>query len=590
MPGTTGGPAPRLRAALAGVRLRAAPPADARSGSGPGSTCCGRSGRSRGWRRSPRRTRSSSGSTSPSTSRRSGGCRRTRRAPGAMGIGLSDNPSFAGMHEASARRWRRVAARRWRRSSAATVEHAHQPGGGLHHAMPDQAWGFCIYNDPALAIVRARAEGLRVLYLDLDVHHGDGVQVMTYEDPGVLTRLVARERPLPVPGDRVHRRGGGGGGGRDVGQHAVRAVRRETALARVAVRALLPTLAAVFGPDVIVSQHGADSHAWDPLAHLRVTTTAMREAARLVDAVAHRWAGGRWLATGGGGYDAYRVVPRAWALTWLAGAHREPARETPRGLAGAVGGRGGRVRHAGDAVDVPRRAERRAAGRDAAAGGGRARRWTTLRAGAGGGRCRGWCARRRTGAGGGRRSRGPVGSCSRGPRRRAACASPDRRPSGDPPVVRALGAAELARLRLCPASCPAVRPGRRDRAAAGRGGGRRTRRRGRGRRRARRAWRWRRRGRGARRGVAARRRRGASFRGAGLGRALLARSSPGGRRASRCGRTSAWRSATSSSRWTSRSGSTSRGGSSRRRLRARPVSPDVRRDDPWAIAAVLRPG
>ena len=92
-----------------------------------------------------------------------------------------------------------------------------------------------------------------------------------------------------------------------------------------AVRALLPTLAAVFGPDVVVSQHGADSHAWDPLAHLRVTTTAMGEAARLVDAVAHRWAGGRWLATGGGGYDAYRVVPRAWALTWLAGAHREAA-------------------------------------------------------------------------------------------------------------------------------------------------------------------------------------------------------------------------------------------------------------------------
>jgi len=78
-----------------------------------------------------------------------------------------------------------------------------------------------------------------------------------------------------------------------------------------------------------VSQHGADSHAWDPLAHLRVTTTAMGEAARLVDGVAHRWADGRWLATGGGGYDAYRVVPRAWALTWLAGAHREVPAATP---------------------------------------------------------------------------------------------------------------------------------------------------------------------------------------------------------------------------------------------------------------------
>ena len=90
-----------------------------------------------------------------------------------------------------------------------------------------------------------------------------------------------------------------------------------------AVRTLLPELAAAFGPDLVVSQHGADSHAWDPLAHLRVTTTAMGEAARLVDAVAHRHAGGRWLATGGGGYDAYRVVPRTWSLVWLAGSHQE---------------------------------------------------------------------------------------------------------------------------------------------------------------------------------------------------------------------------------------------------------------------------
>ena len=78
-----------------------------------------------------------------------------------------------------------------------------------------------------------------------------------------------------------------------------------------------------------MSQHGADSHAWDPLAHLRVTTTAMGEAARLVDRLAHGSAGGRWLATGGGGYDAYRVVPRSWSLVWLAGAHREVPAATP---------------------------------------------------------------------------------------------------------------------------------------------------------------------------------------------------------------------------------------------------------------------
>jgi ribosomal protein S18 acetylase RimI-like enzyme len=96
-----------------------------------------------------------------------------------------------------------------------------------------------------------------------------------------------------------------------------------------AVRSLVPELAAAFGPDLIVSQHGADSHAWDPLAHLRNTTTAMGEAARLVDAVAHRHAGGRWLATGGGGYGVYGVVPRSWSLVWLAGAHREAPSRIP---------------------------------------------------------------------------------------------------------------------------------------------------------------------------------------------------------------------------------------------------------------------
>jgi acetoin utilization protein AcuC len=96
-----------------------------------------------------------------------------------------------------------------------------------------------------------------------------------------------------------------------------------------AVELLLPALAEAFRPDVIVSQHGADAHAFDPLAHLLVTTTAMGAAARLVDSMAHRWAGGRWLATGGGGYDVYRVVPRDWAHVWLAAAHREAPAEVP---------------------------------------------------------------------------------------------------------------------------------------------------------------------------------------------------------------------------------------------------------------------
>ncbi len=246
---------------------------------------------------------------------------------GAMGIGLSDNPAFAGMHEVSAAIVGGAVAS-MEAILAGNAEHAFHPGGGLHHAMPAKAWGFCVYNDPVLAVVRARAEGLRVLYVDLDVHHGDGVQAMTYGDPGVLTLSFHESGRYLFPETGfVDELGVGEGAGSAVNMPFEPFAGEGAWLP--AVRSLLPALAAVFGPDVIVSQHGCDSHAWDPLAHLRVTTTGMAEAARLVDAVAHRWAAGRWLATGGGGYDAYRVVPRAWALVWLAGAHREPEAATP---------------------------------------------------------------------------------------------------------------------------------------------------------------------------------------------------------------------------------------------------------------------
>jgi Deacetylases, including yeast histone deacetylase and acetoin utilization protein len=241
---------------------------------------------------------------------------------GQAGIGEGgDDPPFAGMHEAGAM----VAGGSLRALETilrGDEEHAFHPGGGLHHAMPRRASGFCIYNDPALAIARARQAGLRVLYVDLDVHHGDGVQAIHWDDPGVLTFSVHESGRYLFPGTgEVGELGEGAAAGTAVNVPLEPGTGGGPWLE--AVRALVPELAAAFGPDLIVSQHGADSHAWDPLAHLQVTTTAMGEAARLVDEVAHRYASGRWLATGGGGYDVYRVVPRAWSLVWLAGSHRE---------------------------------------------------------------------------------------------------------------------------------------------------------------------------------------------------------------------------------------------------------------------------
>ncbi len=257
--------------------------------------------------------------------------RRTSTAPygpSAAGIGEGgDDPPFAGMHEASAA----VAGGSIRAMEAilrGDVEHAYHPGGGLHHAMADRASGFCIYNDPALAIARARRDGLRVMYIDLDVHHGDGVQALHWTDSGVMTFSIHESGRTLFPGSGFADEVGEGSAAGTSVNVALPAGTGEAAWLD-ALRTLLPELAATFGPDVIVSQHGADSHAWDPLANLAITTTAHGAAARLVDCLAHRHAGGRWLATGGGGYDAYRVVPRTWALIWLAGAHREVPRETP---------------------------------------------------------------------------------------------------------------------------------------------------------------------------------------------------------------------------------------------------------------------
>jgi acetoin utilization protein AcuC len=247
--------------------------------------------------------------------------------PPRAGIGPGDTPAFPGMHEASAA----VAGGSLRAMEAilrGDVLHAFQPGGGLHHAMPARASGFCVYDDPALAIARARRDALRVLYIDLDVHHGDGVQAIHWSDPGVMTVSIHETGTALFPGTGFpDELGGPGALGTKVNLPLDPWTGERGWLP--ALELVLPALADRFRPEVIVSQHGADAHAFDPLAHLNVTTTAMGRAARLVDELAHRHAGGRWLATGGGGYDVYRVVPRAWAHVWLAASHAPVPDATP---------------------------------------------------------------------------------------------------------------------------------------------------------------------------------------------------------------------------------------------------------------------
>jgi acetoin utilization protein AcuC len=240
----------------------------------------------------------------------------------AAGIGPGDCPPFDGMHEASAT----VAGGSLaavERILSGEVEHAFHPGGGLHHAMAGRAAGFCIYNDVALAVAAARDAGHRVLYVDLDVHHGDGVQALFWEEPAVLTVSIHESGMTLFPGTGFEQeRGGQAAPGTAVNVPLLALSGDDSWMP--AVEAIVPALADAFQPTFLVTQHGCDSHLLDPLANLRLTTRAYRFATQLLDEVAHRHCDGRWLATGGGGYDAYRVVPRSWALVWLAQAHRDP--------------------------------------------------------------------------------------------------------------------------------------------------------------------------------------------------------------------------------------------------------------------------
>jgi acetoin utilization protein AcuC len=194
--------------------------------------------------------------------------------------------------------------------------------------MAAEASGFCIYNDVALGVAAARDAGHRVLYVDVDVHHGDGTQALFWDDPDVLTISIHESGRTLFPGTGFLGETGGPKAPGTALNVPLEAYSGDASWVPAVERAV-SAMADAFRPTFLVTQHGCDSHAWDPLAHLRVTTAAYARVTRFLDGIAHRHCEGRWLATGGGGYDAYRVVPRSWALVWLAQAHREAPTETP---------------------------------------------------------------------------------------------------------------------------------------------------------------------------------------------------------------------------------------------------------------------
>ncbi len=262
-------------------------------------------------------------------------------------LGPGDNPIFPEMHQASAQ----VVG-----GSIDAAEfvmqgpdhHAFSIAGGLHHAMRGNASGFCIYNDASIAIEHLRCKfGSRVLYLDTDAHHGDGVQAAFYDTDDVLTISFHESGRFLFPGTGfVKESGSGAGTGYAVNVPLPPGTGDDAYQA--AFDALVPALARAFKPEVIVNQNGADAYQDDPLAHLRLTSGFYAHIARTVHELAHELCQGRWLALGGGGYDLFSAVPRAWTLvfaemagaslpdeipqTWLDFSQSKGSHRLPRGL------------------------------------------------------------------------------------------------------------------------------------------------------------------------------------------------------------------------------------------------------------------
>jgi acetoin utilization protein AcuC len=228
------------------------------------------------------------------------------------GLGTADNPTFVGMHSAAASvAGASIEAARAVWSGEAV--HAVNVSGGLHHAMAGYASGFCVYNDPALAVAWLLQQGAeRVAYVDVDVHHGDGVQAAFYDDARVLT-LSLHESPRTLfPGTGAATEVGGPNALGYAGNVALPAGTADAGWLR-AFFAVVPPLLREFRPDVLVTQHGCDTHRDDPLAHLMLTVDGQRAAVLALHDLSHELCGGRWVAVGGGGYAVVSVVPRSWA-------------------------------------------------------------------------------------------------------------------------------------------------------------------------------------------------------------------------------------------------------------------------------------
>ncbi len=240
-----------------------------------------------------------------------------------FGLGTEDTPIFKNMHEASS-----LIVGGTLTAVDAVLEgksnHAFNLGGGLHHGFKRKASGFCVYNDCAIAIKYIQQKyGLKVLYVDTDAHHGDGVQWAFYDDPTVCTLSIHETGRYLFPGTgALTERGQGKGFGYSFNIPIDAFTEDESFL--LSYKKAITDIAEYFKPDVILTQNGSDSHCFDPLTHLCTTMKTFEEIPKIAHEIAHKYCDGKWIAVAGGGYDYWRVVPRAWSQVWLAMTNQQP--------------------------------------------------------------------------------------------------------------------------------------------------------------------------------------------------------------------------------------------------------------------------
>lgn len=248
------------------------------------------------------------------------------------GLNTPDNPVFDHMHEISALVCGATLAAA-RAVWSGEAKRAASVSGGLHHAMAARASGFCVYNDPAVAIADLLESGAkRIAYIDIDVHHGDGVQEIFANDPRVLT-VSLHESPLSLfPGTGFAQEVGGPEALGSAVNLALPTGTGDSGWLR-AFHAVVPSVVRAFKPQLVVLQAGADSHRIDPLANLRLSVDGQRAAQLAVKALADEVCDGKLIATGGGGYALMQVVPRTWThlLAMVTGEPLNPATLTPPG-------------------------------------------------------------------------------------------------------------------------------------------------------------------------------------------------------------------------------------------------------------------